>query len=151
MKLYEIEQAIEGCVDLETGEIIDAEKLEELNIECDRKIENIALWIKNLTAEADAIKTEKMSLAKRQSVCENKADSLKAFLSGYLAGERFKTAKVAISYRKSEAVEITGDVPDAFLIPQEPKIDKAEIKTALKAGKLVEGAKLIERQNIQIK
>lgn len=33
MKLYEIEQAIMDCIDMETGEIIDAEKLDQLQME----------------------------------------------------------------------------------------------------------------------
>ena len=41
--LYEINQGIIDCVDMETGEIIDAEKLAELQINRKDKIENIAL------------------------------------------------------------------------------------------------------------
>lgn len=37
MTLYEIDSAIMDCVDEETGEIIDLEKLEALNIERDKK------------------------------------------------------------------------------------------------------------------
>ena len=37
MKLYEIDEAIMACVDAETGEIVDAEKLEALLIEKEEK------------------------------------------------------------------------------------------------------------------
>lgn len=37
MTLYEIDSAIMDCVDEETGEIIDLEKLEALNIERDKR------------------------------------------------------------------------------------------------------------------
>lgn len=40
--LYEIEQSILDCIDTETGEIIDAEKLNELMLEKEVKIENVA-------------------------------------------------------------------------------------------------------------
>lgn len=56
MTLYEINNAILECVDMETGEIIDSDKLSELQIALDEKIENVALWIKDLKAEAEAIK-----------------------------------------------------------------------------------------------
>lgn len=56
MTLYEIDSAIMDCVDEETGEIIDLEKLEALNIERDKKVEGIALAVKNYAAEAKAIK-----------------------------------------------------------------------------------------------
>lgn len=62
MTLYEIEAQILECaseVDEETGEILDIEKLEALEIEKEKKQENIALWIKNLRAEKEAVKSEK--------------------------------------------------------------------------------------------
>ena len=58
MTLYEIDQQLLDCIDLETGEIIDAEKLTELTMERDEKIEKVALWIKELKAEAEALKAE---------------------------------------------------------------------------------------------
>ena len=78
--LYEIEQAIMDCVDFETGEIIDIEKLDQLQIDRDVKIENIALFIKNLLSDAAGIKAEKDNLAQRQRVAENKAKNLKKYI-----------------------------------------------------------------------
>ena len=51
MTLYEIDDAILNCIDEETGEIIDAEQLDKLYMEKEEKLENIALWIKDLKAE----------------------------------------------------------------------------------------------------
>ena len=59
MNLYDIDNAILSCVDMETGEIIDAEKLDELKMEKERKIRNIACWVKELNAEAEALKKQK--------------------------------------------------------------------------------------------
>ena len=58
MTIYEIDQAIMECVDLETGEIIDTEQLDKLQMERDAKLENVACWIKDLKAEAEALKAE---------------------------------------------------------------------------------------------
>lgn len=151
--LYEIEEQIMSCVDMETGEIIDEEALANLSMERDAKVENIALWVKNLLAEAKMIKEEKDHLAYRQKVCENKAESLKEYLSRFLAGEKFKTAKVSISYRKSERVDISDitKLDDDYLKFKEPEPDKTKIKKALKDGICLEGAQLVESQNIQIK
>lgn len=66
--LYQIDQAILECLDAETGEIIDAEKLDALFMEKNQKIENIALWIKNLQADALAYKAEKDAFAARQKM-----------------------------------------------------------------------------------
>ena len=54
MKLYEINEQIMACIDSETGEVIDPEKLNDLQIAKDEKIENLALWYKDLLAEANA-------------------------------------------------------------------------------------------------
>ena len=93
MTIYEINEGILNCIDPETGEIIDIDKLNELELERDAKIENVACWIKELKAEAEAIKAEKLALAERQRVAENKAESLKKWLAYALQGEKFKTAK----------------------------------------------------------
>jgi len=65
MTLYEIDSAVMACVDEETGEILDEEKLNTLIMERNRKFEGVALWIKNLESDAAAIKTERDALDKR--------------------------------------------------------------------------------------
>ena len=74
--LYELTAQIENFeleVDEETGEITNLDELDALQMERDEKIENIALWVKNLTADAAAIKAEAQNLTKRQKAAENKA------------------------------------------------------------------------------
>lgn len=154
MTLYEInEQITSCCIDTETGEIINEEMLHELTIAFDDKVENIALWIKNLLAEAKAIKEEKDSLAARQKACENKAESLKNYLSSALCGNKFKTPKVSISFRKSESVQVDDmdKLDDDYLKYAAPTVDKTKVKQALKAGIELQGVQLVTNQNIQIK
>lgn len=157
MNLYELNRAIADFdleIDEETGEVTNLDDLDALELERDTKVESIALWVKNLTAEAAAIKAEVQNLTKRQKAAENKAERLKDYLMGNLAGEKFKTPKVAISYRTSEAVEILDEdlIPEEFLaIKTEYKPDKKAIKDELKAGGEVEGAELVKRTSLQIK
>jgi len=158
-KLYEIDQALEalmeGAFDPETGEILEDayEKIEALQEERTAKIEGIALWIKNLKADAAAYKEEKMVFAERQRVAENQIDRLETFLTRYLAGEKLKTTRVSISYRSSQAVEVEDltAIPVEFLLPADPKPDRAAIKAAIKDGMVVPGARLEDRTSIQIK
>ena len=151
--LYEIDEEILNCVDMETGEIIDVERLGQLQLARDDKVEGIALWIKNLISDADAIKSEEEKLAQRRKVNENKAKNLKEYLSKFLGGQKFKTPKVSISYRKSESVEVTdiSKLDDDYLKFAEPTVDKAKVKKALKAGTALWGVALVENQNIQIR
>ena len=159
MTIYEIDNEIMNCIDMETGEVIDTEKLNELQMERDAKIENVALWIKELKAEAEAIKNEKQALADRQRVAENKAESLKNWLAYALNGDKFKTAKCSISYRNSESVEVTEEGLEALMRDHEdlltyktPEPNKKAIKDAIKNdGLTVTGVQLVQKTSTIIK
>ena len=138
--LYEIDEEILNCVDQETGEIIGPEKLAQLQMDFDKKVEGIALWIKNLLSDAEAIKAEKNKLADRQRSCENKARNLKEYLSGYLCGEKFKTPRVSISKLDEEYLKFV-----------DPEVDKTKVKKALKDGIELSGVVLVQNNNIQIR
>ena len=158
MTLYdinkELEQAMMACVDPETGEIIeDTSALEALSLARDEKIENVALYIKNCKALADALKAEEQKLAARRKTAENRVEWLKRYLAQNLDGEKFSTPRVNISWRKSESVTVKDiwAIPDDFLTYSEPKPNKTLLKKALKEGQWFEGVEIVESQNIQIK
>lgn len=153
MNLYEIDNAILECVDVETGEIFDIDRFEELELTREKKIESICLWIKNLKAEAEALKAEKDAFAARQKAAENRMESLKRYISNYLEGTPFENAKVKVSFRPSETIEIEEGaiIPDEFLRFKEPEVNKTELKKALKLGTQIAGVSIVKNQNIQIK
>ena len=158
MKLYEIDNAILECIDMETGEVIDAEKLDALNMERDVKIENVVLWIKDLKAEAEAIKAEKLALAERQKIAENKVESLKKWVAYALGGQKFSTAKCAVSFRNTESVEVTEEglealmkEHDELLTYKAPEPNKKAIKDAIKDGLSVAGVQLVQNVSTIIK
>lgn len=154
MNIFEIEQEILNCVDSETGEIIDFEKLNELQIAREVKIDSVASWVKQLNAESVAIKEEVTNLQSRQKQKEKKAESLKGYLSLVLNGSKFESSKNVISYRKSKSVDITNEslIPEDYIKEEVVyKYNKTDIKHALECGLQVPGAELIEKQNIQIK
>lgn len=160
--LYEINRDIENFafdIDEETGEVLNADELDALQMERDTKIENIALYIKNLTALAADIKAEKDNLAERLKSTERKADSLKQYLANALNGEKFETGKCKVSYRKSSQVMLSENftewakqnAPDLVQEKVEYKPDKTAIKEAIKGGREVFGAKIVENVNLQVK
>jgi outer membrane murein-binding lipoprotein Lpp len=153
MTLYEIDQKLLDCIDLETGEILNEERLNELQMERNEKLEKVALWIKELNAEADALKAEKQAFADRQKAAENKAESLKKWLANALAGEKFKTTKVMVSFRKTKSVEVADifALDENYVKYSEPTADKAAIKKAIEAGEIVKGATLVENVSISVK
>lgn len=153
MNLYEIDQAILELVDPETGEILDFESFEALQMEREQKIENIVLWIKNLVAEAEALKSERDSFAEREKKAKNKAESLKRYLDTILQGQALKTTKFAVSYRKSEqtVIDDISQIPAEYLKEVQPEADKTAIKNAIKGGVEIAGAHIEEKNNISIK
>ena len=154
--LYEIIRDIENFefqIDDETGEILNIEELDKLELEKDTKTENICLFIKNLKADIEAYKGEKKTFDQKIKQAENKVESLTKYLQNMLGGEKFKTSKVSVSYKKSEKVVC----PDMLLVEPDylryvsPELDKKKIKDAIKAGVEVKGCYIEESSNIQIK
>lgn len=163
MTIYEIDSRIAELLDPDTGELLDYEAFAALQMEREAKIENMALWYKDLSAEAKAIRDEEKALSERRKHAESKAERLKEYLNIALAGQTYKTPRVSVSYRKSTALEIAEeDIPTVIeeletcglencIQYQAPKISKTELTKALKAGAVVPGAELVEHNNIQIK
>lgn len=85
MRLFEIDARIMACVDMETGEIIDEELFNSLEMERDEKIENLACLVKNLTADAEAFKVQKQTFAERQKKAEDSIERFKAEISASLS------------------------------------------------------------------
>lgn len=153
--LYEIDKALrdfEFQIDEETGEIINAEELDRLELARDTKIEHIGLFIKNLLSDAEAYKKEKDSFAQKEKAAKTKAENLKDYLDRTLDGETFKSTRVNMTYRRSVSVEIIDPdaIPERFL-KFSVAVDKDGAKRALKAGETVPGAELVEKRNLQIK
>lgn len=168
MNLYELDNSIiellengfnDAAIDLDTGEI-DFEKaslfLDDLQLERKAKLENIALYIKNLESEADAIKQEEQNLEVRRKAKEKKADQLREYIknSMLMFNElKFETPKVAMSFRTSKVVEVDEQILDKQYYKEkiEYSVDKKAIKEAIENGIEVLGAGISERKNLQIK
>lgn len=159
MTLYEIDNELrmllENAVDPETGEINDDafDRLEELQMAWDQKVENIGCYIKNLKSDAEALKQEKMNLSRRQQYAENKAERLTRYLTDMLSGQTYTSPRVDIRYRTSTQVKCSDitKVPEGYLKYKDPELDKTAIKNALKNGEEIEGCFLEEIKNLQVK
>ena len=162
LKLYEIDQAILDCLDMETGEILDLEKLTALQMERERKLEGVALWIKDLKAEAAAVKEEADKLTARKKSLENKMDGLKNWLLYALNGEKLKTPRCNVYQTHNQKVVIddekalidmlmTSPFGEKFLRMKDPEIDKNALKDSMKQGYEYEFAHLEETESVVIK
>ena len=154
MNLYEINSQILDCIDQETGEVMDIDRLEELNMAKAEKVDNVACWIKNLEADAAAFEAQEKAFADRKAAAKRKIDSLKHYLTDALGGQNFSSERCAVNFRRSRAV----NVMDETAIPAEymtEKVTRTPNKTAiaalLKSGAEVPGCELVERMNPTVK
>lgn len=165
LSLYEIDTRIKQIIDEafakvdENGEILefDFSELEELKEERGKKLENIALYVKNLVAEVDAIKEEEKRLAERRKRLEGKSERLKGILISAIkedGNKKISSPRVEAVIRDNDKVEIDDleKVPAEFIVEKvEKSADKMAIKKAIKAGAEVSGATLTTNTTISIK
>ena len=163
MTIFEIDRQIldlfEKSIDPETGELIlNEEELNKLQMDKDKKIENLLMLYKDILAQAKAIKDEIDALNNRYKPLVNHAERLKAYAGTVLNGERFETSKVKALFKESKAVSIDDSFiewakknRDDLLRFKEPEVDKVKVKEAILNGEKIEGASLETRKSIQIK
>lgn len=154
MNLFEINQQISECVDFETGEIIDIEKLEALSMERDSKIENVACWIKNLEDDIRGLDAQEKAFKERKEKAKKKVESLKKYLSGALDGQKFSTARCMVSFRRTSKVNVLDEsiIPAEYMtekVTREP--NKTAIGAAIKAGGEIPGCELVQNISPTVK
>ena len=170
MTLYDIDAqiaALDGAaeddmlIDEETGELLSvAQALDALRMEREAKLENVACWVKNLSAEADAIREEEDRLFKRRKAAETKAANLKTWMLAAMTHEdgttdKLKTGRVMVSVKRKPPSTVVDDealLPWAYkTVKQTFTLDKAAIKAAILSGEEVPGAHLEYGRSVVIK
>lgn len=158
MSIYEIDDAITSLVDMETGEIEDEKRFDELQMERSKKIENTGCYYKNIVAEAKAMKEEEVNLAQRRKAVENKAERIKNLLAYALNGEKFDSPRLRCSYRKAKSVQVDDgfvawaeEHADDLLTFKEPTPNRTAIKAALEDGREIEHAEIVTNESLQVK
>lgn len=169
MTLYDIDAqiaALDGAaeddmlINAETGELVSvAQALDALRMEREEKIENVACWVKNLSAEADAIREEENRLVKRRKAAETKAANLKSWLLAAMTREdgttdKLKTGRVVVSVKRNPPSTVVDDdlLPSTYKVAKityQP--NKELIKRELLSGGDVPGAHLEYGRSVIIK
>nr|WP_250649726.1 siphovirus Gp157 family protein [Bacillus thuringiensis]UQM92384.1 siphovirus Gp157 family protein [Bacillus thuringiensis] len=160
MRLYdlcsnyrELQMMIEDGVDPST--LQDTLQAIEENIQ--DKAQNIALLIRNLEADTEAIKLEEKRLAERRRAVENNCKSLKDYLyqqMTLLEVKRIKGTIVTVGIQKNPAslnIEPDAVIPPEYTIHQEPKVDKKALLEAVKNGFQWDGITLRQSEGVRIR
>lgn len=162
MNLYELTQEFESAmanivIDEETGEVSGFEAVDALDTAFEDKAEAYAVTIKNLLAEAAALKNERDNMKAREDAVKRRAEVLKKHLADSMTAvgkDKIETAKAALSFRRSRQVSIVNDVlvpDDLCVVKIDRKPDKTAIGKLLKSGESVPGAELVENMNLKVK
>jgi len=160
MKLYELtsnfnqlQQIIEDGADQEA--IHDT--LQAIDEAIDDKVQGAALLIRNIEAQAEAIKVEEKRLADRRKFFENNCKNIKDYLYQQMVAvdkRRVKGALVTVGIQKNPAsLEIAADaaIPPEYMITQEPKVDKKALLAAVKDGMQWDGITIKQGESVRIR
>lgn len=164
MTLFELAEQYENFAQLAADEDLPPEAIadtfETLSGEFEEKADNIACIIKELEAQAEAIKVQENILNARRLTKEANAKRLKELLSSQMqriGKDKIDTDRNLISFRKSTALVIQDEEDfkqrnrDLCSVEEKVTIPRKAITDLLKSGAEVYGATLETRRNLQIK
>jgi len=164
LTLFQIAQEFRNITDVLMDSDCDeqtlADTLEGERWDLELKAQNYGFVIRNLQANAEAIKAAEVQMAARRKAIENRAQALLSRLKDgmELAGvTRLECPHFAIAVQKNPAsVEVFDErqIPAEFMRqpePPPPSPDKSSIKEAIKGGQEVPGARLTQSTRLAIK
>lgn len=126
--------------------------LNNLGEDIEIKLENYAKIIKNFESDIAGLKAEEERLAKKRKTMENSIKNMKQRMTEAMIqtgkidikGELFKFKVQANPPAVVMDVNYIEDVPEKYLIAQDPKIDKKKLAEDLKAGVDLDGVAHLE-------
>ncbi|QDQ28272.1 siphovirus Gp157 family protein [Chitinimonas arctica] len=156
----EYRTAAEKLADLDLPPEMIADTLEGLAGALEHKATNVAMFIRNLEANVEAIKGAEKQMAERRRAMESRAENLRDYLKGAMQATQISVIespyfKVAIrSNPESVVIDATSQIPAEFMRRPDPppaQPDKKLIAEAIKAGRDVPGAHLARGQRLDIR
>ena len=154
--IYELTNELSLLWDLmENGELEDEVLIGAFDVtkeDLADKLEGYCKFIKNLESDIQGLKAEEERLNARRKTMENTVTRCKEAMKFALntAGEKkiaCGTFTVSVQNNAPSVVldeQYLENIPEEYLVPQEPKIDKKKIKADIDAGKDLEGIAHLE-------
>lgn len=138
--------------------------LEGIEGEFDEKAESIAVYIKQLKAEANILKAEKAAIAKRQSQKEREVEKLAAYLLNAMKAigrSKVDMPHAVVSIRnnapslivdnEAEFVGWAQENNDSLLEYIMPKVKKNDVKKLCKNGEAIPFVHMESKQSLSVK
>lgn len=124
------------------------------------KATNVACFVRNLEASAEAIKQAEKQMADRRKSIENKAESIRRYLKENMQRcgiSKIESPYFSLTLKKnppSVVIDDTAAIPADYMVTPPPppaSPDKALIKKAIQDGYEVPGAHLEQGERLEIK
>ena len=160
-EMRNLDELWEMAINEETGEIIDGDVLDKLQNEIEVYLQDksagIVKYYKNRGYFIDVVDQEIKKLQALKKTAENKQNNFEKYIKMCMEKmglSKIETENGSLSLRNSESVFIENEkvIPKEFTtIVQEIKISKADIKKAIKEGKIVPGASLTQNRYLVVR
>ena len=154
-------QDLDKLNDLDLDEQTVADTLESIQGDMQEKCTNVAAFIRNTESLADQIKQAEQAMAARRKALENRADRIRQYLLENMQRTGITKIdspwfKIALAKNPPSVVVDDEDTlkfayPEFVKVVTTESIDKAAVKEAIKAGQIVEGARLVQADRVTIK
>lgn len=141
-------------MDIEEGDLNSA--LENIDDEIETKADNIAKVLRDFDGDIEALKSEEERLAKKRKAIENRQKQLKEYLQNamlVLDKRKFKTDLFSFNIQKNAP---SLRILDESKIPEdyykiERKLNKNDLKEAVKNGLFEDAAELVQTESLRIR
>lgn len=142
------------------SEDIIRDTLSAISSELEAKALNIAALIKNMEADAGAMKDAETAINERRKRLEKRVESMEKYLVVNLQGagitKPIESAEHYIALRKNPVsvhIEEGAVIPDECMrtIPEKKEPDKTLLKEAINDGKIIKGVSLVQKISLTIK
>lgn len=155
MKLYDITEIYENLENID-DEVAVAAAMDSVNAALEEKLESTAKVIRNLEAEADGLEAEEKRLKARKMAVKNRIADIKGYVQQNLEAMGKDKVTSGIFKWSIQANAPSVNILDESLIPDaywkiERKPMKTEIKKAIEAGELTEGAELVRTKSLRLR
>lgn len=140
------------------------DSLTALEGEFNEKAENVAVYIKNLTADINEMKAEEKRLKSRRVSAENQVERMKKYLLNSMQAigvKKISMPRARITLRlNAESVVVENEKAlidwamrhdETILKYQEPELKKTDIKELLRMGEKIPFARLERKESVMLK
>ena len=156
MQLYELTEMYLNLknMDIEEGDLNAA--LENIDDEIETKADNIAKVLRDFDGDIEVLKSEEERLAKKRKAIENRQKHLKEYLQNamlVLDKRKFKADLFSFNIQKNAP---SLKILDESKIPEdyykiEKKLNKNDLKEAVKNGLFEDAAELVQTESLRIR